>query len=175
MSRWVSAYSGAEPIRQATLDQFNKAFQSCGFQPHFFYPCYGMAEATLMISGGRVKDKPPYLTVAAEQLEQGQVVEVKADSQAVVRQIVGCGRSWLDMKIVVADPETHTQCLTGRVGEIWVSGSSVTQGYWNQPEKTAETFDAYLITGEGPFLRTGDLGFLQADPYREIRLNIHVW
>ena len=77
------------------------------------------------------------------------------------RQIVGCGRTWLDDKIAIVDPETCEQCPGNRVGEIWVSGASVAQGYWHRQTETERTFNAYIKeTGEGPFLRTGDLGFL---------------
>ncbi|WP_017317666.1 condensation domain-containing protein [Mastigocladopsis repens] len=171
LSSWCSAYSGAEPIRRETLEQFAAFFKPCGFQSRFFYPCYGMAEATLMISGGRVKDEPIYCTVQADALEQNRVVEASENTKNV-RHLVGCGRSWLDTKIVIADPESLTLCPSNRVGEIWVSGQSVAQGYWNRKEETEQTFQGYLRDGSdgevvpmtgrssGPFLRTGDLGFL---------------
>ncbi|WP_298917494.1 non-ribosomal peptide synthetase [uncultured Nostoc sp.] len=160
LSSWHTAYSGAEPIRRETLEQFATFFEPCGFQPSFFYPCYGMAEATLMVSGGGVKDEPVYRAIETDALEQNQIVKVSENSQNI-RHLVGCGHSWLDSKIVIVDPESLTLCPPNRVGEIWVSGASVAQGYWQKPEETAQTFHAYLKdTGEGPFLRTGDLGFL---------------
>ncbi len=159
LSSWCSAYSGAEPIHRETLEQFAALFKPCGFQSSFFYPCYGMAEATLMISGGRVKDEPIYCTVQADALEQNQVVEASENTHNF-RHLVGCGHCWLDTKIVIADPQS-LMCPSNQVGEIWVSGTSVAQGYWNRQEETEQTFHAYLAdTGEGPFLRTGDLGFL---------------
>ena len=159
LSSWCSAYSGAEPVRKDTLERFTEYFFSCGFRSHFFYPCYGMAETTLMVSGGSIKAEPVYCTVEAEALEQGQIIEA-TESSKNLKHLVGCGHSWLDTKVVIADPEYLTQCTPNQVGEIWVSGSSVTQGYWNRPEQTEATFKAYLAdTGEGPFLRTGDLGF----------------
>jgi len=161
LSSWCSAYSGAEPIRRETLELFAAFFKPCGFQSSFFYPCYGMAETTLMVSGGSVKDEPIYCTVQAHALEQNLIVEASENTQNV-RHLVGCGRSWLDTKIVIADPELLTLCSSNQVGEIWVSGLSVTQGYWRQPEQTEQTFLAQLRdTGDGPFLRTGDLGFLR--------------
>ncbi|NMG08551.1 non-ribosomal peptide synthetase [Brasilonema sp. UFV-L1] len=160
LSSWCSAYSGAEPVRRETLERFAAFFKPCGFQPNFFYPCYGMAEATLMVSGGSVKDEPIYCKVQADALEQNRVVEASENTQNV-KQLVGCGRSWLDTKIVIADPESLSVCPSNKVGEIWVSGASVAQGYWNRKEETEQTFCAYLTdTGVGPFLRTGDLGFL---------------
>lgn len=161
LSSWRSAYNGAEPVRRATLDLFAATFEPCGFRASFFYPCYGMAEATLIVSGGLVKDEPTYCAVQADALEQNRVVEASENTQSV-RHLVGCGRSWLDIKIIIVNPESLTQCDSNQVGEIWVSGSSVAQGYWNRPEETQRTFNAYLAdTGEGPYLRTGDLGFLQ--------------
>ena len=163
LSSWCSAYSGAEPIRRETLERFAAAFKSCGFQASSFYPCYGMAETTLMVSGGDVKDQPVYCTLNADALLQNRVVKASSDTQNV-RHLVGCGHSWLDTKIVIADPELLTQCTPDQVGEIWVSSSSVAQGYWNRPEQTEQIFRAQLRdTNSGPFLRTGDLGFKQGD------------
>jgi acyl transferase domain-containing protein/acyl-CoA synthetase (AMP-forming)/AMP-acid ligase II len=160
LSRWCSAYSGAEPVRKESLERFADTFRPYGFSPNFFYPCYGMAESTLMISGGTVKDEPIYCAVEADALEKNRVVKTSFDKQNT-RHLVGCGSSWLDTKIVIADPESLTQCPSDQIGEIWVSGSSIAQGYWNRPEQTQQTFQAYLAdTKEGPFLRTGDLGFL---------------
>jgi acyl-CoA synthetase (AMP-forming)/AMP-acid ligase II len=143
------------------MEQFAAKFAPCGFRDKFFYPCYGLAENTLMVSGGAIKDEPIYCTVKADDLEQNLVVEASENNQRV-RDLVGCGRSILETKIVIVDPELLTRCLPNRVGEIWVSSPSVAQGYWNQPKQTEETFKAYLAdTKEGPFLRTGDLGFLR--------------
>ncbi|MFO5439230.1 MAG: fatty acyl-AMP ligase, partial [Dolichospermum sp.] len=161
LSSWVSAYSGAEPIRRRTLENFITKFQSSGFQSQYFYPCYGMAEATLMITGGNIEDEPVYLNVQSELLENKIVLKADVEKDNY-QQMVGCGHTWLDTEIRIVDPETCTQCADNQVGEIWVSGSSVAQGYWHQPEKTTETFQAKLVdVGERNFLRTGDLGFIQ--------------
>ncbi|MFN5954122.1 MAG: fatty acyl-AMP ligase [Dolichospermum sp.] len=161
LSSWVSAYSGAEPIRRRTLENFITKFQSSGFQSQYFYPCYGMAEATLMITGGNIEDEPVYLNVQSELLENKIVLKADVEKDNY-QQMVGCGHTWLDTEIRIVDPETCTQCADNQVGEIWVSGSSVAQGYWHQPEKTIETFQAKLVDmGERNFLRTGDLGFIQ--------------
>jgi acyl-CoA synthetase (AMP-forming)/AMP-acid ligase II len=161
LSSWCSAYSGAEPVRRETLECFTAKFSPCGFRASFFYPCYGLAEATLMVSGGLVKDEPIYCIVQADVLEQNRFVEVSETNQKI-KHLVGCGRSWLDTKIVIADPESRTLSPPGKVGEIWVSGSTVAQGYWQKPLETEQSFQAYLTdTGDGPFLRTGDLGFIK--------------
>jgi len=161
LSGWKVAYNGAEPVRGDTLKRFAEAFSSCGFQPSFSYPCYGLAEATLIVSGGLVKADPVLCTTRVAALEHNGVAET-SDGQPNVRTLVGSGRAMPDTKIVVAHPESMLACAPDEVGEIWVSGPAVAQGYWNRPEETARTFNAHLAdTGEGPFLRTGDLGFLR--------------
>ncbi len=161
LSSWKVAYNGAEPVRVDTLKRFATAFSSCGFRPSFFYPCYGLAEATLIVSGGLMKDEPVLCTTRVAALEHNGIAEA-SDAAPNVRTLVGCGSAMPDTKIVVAHPESMTACAPDEVGEIWVSSPSVTQGYWNRPEETKGIFNAYLAdTGEGPFLRTGDLGFLR--------------
>lgn len=163
LSSWYTAYSGSEPVRNETLNLFVEKFRACGFKENFFYPCYGMAEATLFISGGFKQSPPTVKCLQAETLKENIIVDVThptPSSQEASKVLVGCGHSWLDYKIVIADPESFELCVDGRVGEIWVSSASVTKGYWNRPQQTQETFEAYLKDGLGPFLRTGDLGFL---------------
>ena len=163
LSSWEVAFTGAEPVRSQSLKQFAETFKSCGFRPNAFYPCYGMAETTLFITGGLKTASPTIQQLSGTALEQNQVVESNSsDKDSQIREIVSCGQTWLDMNVVIADPETLTRCSSDRVGEIWVSGSSVAGGYWNRPVETEQTFNAYLTdTGEGPFLRTGDLGFIK--------------
>jgi acyl-CoA synthetase (AMP-forming)/AMP-acid ligase II len=161
LSKWSSAYNGAEPIRRNTLEKFIATYQQYGFRPHFCYPCYGMAEATLMITGGNVGDKPVYCMVEAEALEQNQIVTTAKKTENV-RQLVGCGFPRLNTQVVIVNPESLTECNEEQVGEIWIAGDSVAQGYWQNSEQTKQTFHAYLKnTGKGPFLRTGDLGFFK--------------
>ncbi len=161
LSSWEVAYTGAEPVRVDTLKRFAAAFSSCGFRPSAFYPCYGLAEATLIVSGGPLTAEPILCTTRVAALERNGIVEA-SDVQENVRTLVGCGRAMPDTRIVIAHPESMTACAPDEVGEIWVSGPSVTRGYWNRPEDTERLFNAHLTdTGEGPFLRTGDLGFLR--------------
>lgn len=163
LSCWEVAFNGAEPVRAETLEQFARYFAACGFRRETFYPCYGMAEATLFISGGKKSQPPVIQTVDEKALQDNRVILVKAESENS-RALVGAGQEWLDQKIVIVNSQSLTECPADEVGEIWVSGASVTQGYWNRPEQTQEIFHAYLAdTKEGPFLRTGDLGFVRED------------
>lgn len=164
LGSWITAYNGAEPIRLEVLKRFAEFFKPCNFKFEFFYPCYGMAETTLMVSGGLVQDCPLCVTLQNDDLKQNRVVITPANStnSTNTSHFVGCGRAWLDTQIAIVDPETLEQVSSDRIGEIWVKSPSVARGYWNQPEKTKETFQAYLQnTQEGPFLRTGDLGFFK--------------
>nr|AXN93578.1 PuwC [Cylindrospermum moravicum CCALA 993]AXN93587.1 PuwC [Cylindrospermum alatosporum CCALA 994] len=161
LSSWDLAFNGAEPVNPATLDRFTAKFAAYGFRREAFYPGYGMAETTLLISGGLRKAAPVVLSVAGSNLEENRVL-VTTDEQEGSKKIVGCGQTLLEQKIAIADPETLTHCSPEQVGEIWVSGANVAGGYWNRPEETEQTFHSYFAdTGEGPFLRTGDLGFLR--------------
>jgi len=161
LSSWDMAFTGAEPVRPETLERFAATFAPSGFRREAFYPCYGLAEATLIASGGLKAAPPIVFTVQSAALERNRVVAATGED-AGARMLVGCGQSLRDQKIVIVHPETLTGCPSDEVGEIWIAGPSIAQGYWNQPEDTERTFHAYLAdTGEGPFLRTGDLGFLK--------------
>ncbi len=160
LSSWEVAFTGAEPVRQKTLERFATVFAPCGFRREAFYPGYGLAEATLFVSGGAKSAPPVTLSVEGAELERDRVLMASAGEKGT-RTVVSCGKALGDQKIVVADPESLTKCAPDRVGEIWVSGPSVAKGYWGRPEETEQAFGARLSdTGEGPFLRTGDLGFL---------------
>jgi len=160
LSSWQVALSGAEPVRAETLRAFAEAFAPCGFRPEAFYPCYGLAEATLMVSGGSAGRAPVVRGFRAESLAAGKAVPGEPRAEGV-RPLVGCGGQLPDQQIVIVDPTTGRACPEGEVGEIWVSGPSVAQGYWRKPKLTEATFRARRAdTGDGPFLRTGDLGFL---------------
>ena len=162
LSSWLVAFNGAEPVRAETIDRFSEKFARCGFRREAFYPCYGMAEATLLVSGGYVPSLPVIRHFDAAALENNRVEQVHAGIGS--RALVGCGQSMPDQRIVIVNPETQAVCAGDEIGEIWVSGPSVAQGYLNQPEESARVFGAHLSdTGEGPFLRTGDLGFLIDD------------
>jgi amino acid adenylation domain-containing protein len=138
LSEWRVAFNGAEPVRAQTLDRFAAAFGPSGFRREAFHPCYGLAEATLMVTGG---------------------VPWPAGTGG---RLVSCGRPAEDQRIVIADTATARRCAPGELGEIWVAGPSVARAYWSRPELSREVFEGRLAgTGEGPFLRTGDQGFLR--------------
>ena len=159
LSSWIVAFSSAEPVRKQTLDLFAETFAPCGFSKEAFYPAYGLAEATVKVSGKRLGGPPTFQTVEAGELDRHRVVAAR-EGDPGTRTLVGCGRGELDTRIVVVQPDTRQACAPGEVGEIWVSSSNVALGYWNRPRETEATFGARLASGEGPFLRTGDLGFL---------------
>jgi 8-amino-7-oxononanoate synthase len=160
LSSWTVAFNGAEPVRDETLERFAQYFAPCGFRAESFYPCYGLAEATLIASGGRARQVPTTQVFDARRLEHGRALHATSHSPHA-RRLVSCGTSLPDQVIAIVDPERRTRCDDREVGEIWLSGPSVAKGYWRRLEETEHTFQARIAdTGEGPFLRTGDLGFL---------------
>ncbi|MBZ4411223.1 amino acid adenylation domain-containing protein [Myxococcus sp. XM-1-1-1] len=162
LSCWTMAYNGAEPIRRATLDAFAETFAPQGFSPRSFYPCYGLAEVTLMVTGGLVEAPPVYCDVDTERLERHEVAPASEGDKAT--SLVGSGRVHPGTTVVIVDPESRTRRGADEIGEVWVSGGSVAMGYWRNAAKTEESFHAHLAdTGEGPFLRTGDLGFFRGE------------
>jgi acyl-CoA synthetase (AMP-forming)/AMP-acid ligase II/alkylation response protein AidB-like acyl-CoA dehydrogenase/acyl carrier protein len=155
------AYNGSEPVRATTLRAFTDAFAGCGMRESALFPCYGMAETTLFVTGGPRGRGPLVRTVSKSLLEGNQIRDAEpGDPDA--REIVSSGRVGTGSKVLVVDPETCLPVSSHRVGEVWVSGTSVAHGYWNRPLETEATFGARLAkTGEGPFLRTGDLAFMR--------------
>ncbi len=161
LSSWRAAGNAAEPINPKVMERFFETFEPCGFRWNTFAPAYGLAEDTLLVSTTPIEEPPVLCVLDAAALEKNRVVPVTKPQEEGVRTLPGCGRLVCDTQVVIADPEKLTKCAPDEVGEIWVKDPSVAQGYWQRPEETKETFQAYLTTGEGPFLRTGDLGFLK--------------
>ncbi len=161
LSCWRVAFNGAEPVRASTLERFADTFKVCGFRREAFYPCYGLAEATLMVSGG-VAGVPPVLRrVRQAALERHAGLE-EAEAQDKGRTLVASGTVQGDQQILIVHPDLLTRCAEGEIGEIWVSGPSIAQGYWRRDEDTSQTFHARLRDGGSEtFLRTGDLGFMR--------------
>ncbi|MGF1540763.1 MAG: fatty acyl-AMP ligase [Pleurocapsa sp.] len=161
LSCWQVAFSGAEPVRAETLENFAQLYAPYGFNSQAFYPCYGMAEATLFITGGEAQKTPQTIYVDGHALTEDRIVTVDKQ-QDNAKSFVSCGRTWLGDKIKIVDPESRTECPSDRVGEIWVAGDGLGKGYWNKTEQTEHTFQARLQdTQKGTFLRTGDLGFIK--------------
>jgi acyl-CoA synthetase (AMP-forming)/AMP-acid ligase II len=159
LSSWRVALNGAEPVRQDTLTRFSKLFAHCGFRETAFYPGYGLAEATLEVSGGRDSALFGRCSLNIQLLEEGRIVDADDEKS---RLFVACGTSAPATTIAIVDPETRIACLADTVGEIWVSSPSVAQGYWNRPEETAYTFHGNIVGGgDEHYLRTGDLGFIK--------------
>jgi acyl-CoA synthetase (AMP-forming)/AMP-acid ligase II len=160
LSGWEVALNGAEPVRAETLLEFTEYFGPSGFRATTFCPGYGLAEATLKVTASRNGAAPIYCAVDAAALECNRV-EDALERRVRSRVLVGCGRP-TDIKVSIVDPETSRLCQPDAVGEIWVSGPGVARGYWRRPEDTERIFGARLVdTSDGPFLRTGDLGFMR--------------
>ncbi len=154
LSSWRVAFNGSEPIRAETLQRFEKAFRDSGFRRHAFYPVYGLAEATSKVSSSEA-GKGPVIAVGNHDNAD------EDDLKALKNELVSSGSVFPPHTLVVADPETGIPRREGEEGELWISGPSVARGYWNRPAETASVFGAHLANGEGPFLRTGDLGFVR--------------
>ena len=149
-------FNGAEPIKPQTLKRFSEKFSACGFKARVFFPCYGMAETTLIVTGKTIGDDVtdfvslpnPSKTHMERQPDMG---------------FMSCGRSWLDDEVAIVNTKTRERCIDGDVGEIWVKGKSVALGYWNNEKETSAVFDAQIANTESKgYFRTGDLGFMRA-------------
>ena len=160
LSCWKLAVNGAEPVRAETIRRFTETFAPYGFSPEAFTPCYGMAEATLLISGGSRGSTPHFEPISRKALASGRAVPVCAGGEDSY-EIVSCGRQLKDERVVIVHPDTRCMCKEGCVGEIWVHGDNVADGYWQNEDATIDVFRARLAgTQEGSFLRTGDLGLI---------------
>ncbi|MCT7967818.1 AMP-binding protein [Laspinema sp. D1] len=157
LSCWQAAGNAAEPIDPEVLERFWQTFAACGFRLDAFAPGYGLAEATLAVTTSRKNEAPVFGTVCVYALTKNQIVEVNDGSK-----LVSSGRLLPNTQVEIVHPEKLTRCAADEVGEIWVASPGVAKGYWNRPDATEQTFQAYLADSEeGPFLRTGDLGFIQ--------------
>ncbi len=155
LSCWTLAFNGSEPVRAATLAQFSDAFAECGFRQKAFFPCYGLAESTLFVTGHKSTDGTPVKYVGGNQ----------PGKQQYAQNQVSCGHAWDDHAICVVNPETRMLCVDGEEGEVWITGPSVAQGYWNRPKDSEDVFRASLFDSnvKRDFLRTGDLGIIEQD------------
>lgn len=148
-------YNGAEPIRAQTLRTFATALAGTGFAATKLLTCYGLAEATLAVTASVLGESP-----TIQQSSVGIKTELRQPNDTDRRERVSCGRTLVDAQLTIRHPDTHALCPDGVVGEIWVSGASISPGYWQKPALTAETFP---VVGETRFLRTGDLGYVSSE------------
>ncbi|MGB0521655.1 MAG: SDR family NAD(P)-dependent oxidoreductase [Flammeovirgaceae bacterium] len=164
LSAWKMALTGAETVRASTIAKFIEKFEPVGFQAETFSPAYGMAETTLVVSGGKRQQTPLLKTWSENAFRAGKLVLPKEDETTVTH--VGNGVLNPSFICKIVHPDTRKLCAENEIGEIWLNGPSVTQGYWNQAEKTEEAFNAFILDEEdqvlaGPFLRTGDMGYMR--------------
>ncbi|WP_312520079.1 AMP-binding protein [Massilia sp.] len=160
LARLQVAYNGAEPVRAATLRRLREAFAACGLRADALFPCYGLAENTLLAAGGPRGRIPNIVAVSQARLEAGQVREAgTGDPDA--RELVSCGPAAPGVRLLAVDPDSRRAAGPGRVGEIWIAGPAVARGYRGEHPDNAEVFGARLADGSGPWLRSGDLGFLR--------------
>lgn len=162
LNSWSLAYNGAEPVREETLRRFADKFAACSFRPTAFYPAYGLAEATLKVSGGNRGDGAITCTVKTDALEKNLVVEASTHDEHA-RTLVSSGQATFETEVLIVNPETLVPCEPNEVGEIWASGPGIAAGYWNRPDETERTFQARLSgsSSGSTYLRTGDLGFIR--------------
>ncbi len=167
LSSWEVAFTGAEPIRSSTIKSFANRFESSGFNYQTFYPCYGLAESTLYVTGSKKCDGPTVSTrhKASETSQRlmrqtDQAANKKSTTRSKI--LIGCGYAAGDSDIVIVNPSNHRVCKEAQVGEVWIRGPSVAQGYWNNKYKMEEIFGATLQDEPGrEYLRSGDLGYIE--------------
>ncbi len=161
LSNWRLAFTGAEPVRAETMNEFAKVFEVSGFKKSAINPCYGLAEGTLMVSASRNDKGMVINSFLKEELKNNRAVIGKDDNNEDLIKLVSSGRKTHKGEVRIVNPETHEVCKDGDIGEIWSQTESNASGYWKKSELSDEIFNAHTAdTKEGPFLRTGDLGFL---------------
>ncbi len=158
LSSWEVAFNGAEPVREDTMLKFYDTFKEYGFRKEAFHPCHGLAEGTLIVTGKNYLELHLSIDIDADKLGRN-LVEISTGDNS--KTLVSSGKVFKDVKVKIVDPEKLTECGDSEIGEVWTASKSVAGGYWKQEEQTTKTFGAVLSDGEGPFLRTGDLGFLR--------------
>lgn len=160
LSSLRACLTGAEAVRHRTLRRFREVFAPCGLRPDAIQPGYGLAEFTLTVTGFDVGQVPKTVHLDAEACERGRVVQVEREAEGLARSFVSCGWTHIDTDIRIVDPETRRECAPDEIGEIWARGANMARGYWHNPQASRAVMGARLHDGSGPFLRTGDLGFV---------------
>jgi len=162
LSHWRVAFNGSEPVRNSTLERFANKFSSCGFKKEAFYPCYGMAEATLFISGGLTSTSPKIVKLDTVELSYNRAVVSQSSHSS--KDFVSCGKPGHGHNLLIVDPKTKIPCSDDQIGEIWLSGASIAKGYLNMNDVSVEIFHAVAKNdSNNRYLRTGDLGFIYQD------------
>lgn len=163
LSSWRVAFNGAERVRPKTLARFTDCFSGVGFDERAFLPCYGLAECTLVT----VATQPWTLPIARHKdssaLSTGYAQDATAEHGSI--ELTCCGPAMEGSEALVVDPDTHRVLSHGEVGEVWLRGPHIAVGYWNDRVKTEAVFGAHLESGEGPYLRTGDLAFSEPEGF----------
>lgn len=157
LSAWEVAYNGAEVVRESTMNRFKTLFAPYGFKAKSLHPCYGLAEATLMVASSEKSENHREMIVDSKMLSIGIAKKVNESNTSL--SLVSSGRIQEGQRVFIIDPNTRQICVTGGVGEIWVHGPSICKGYWNKPSETEFTFSAHIPGQSETFLRTGDMGF----------------
>jgi acyl-CoA synthetase (AMP-forming)/AMP-acid ligase II len=161
LTSWAVAYNGSEPVRHGTLDAFLRAFAGCGFREEAFRPAFGLAESTLLVASSPRGTRPERIDLDAAAMARGEVRPV-APAVRGSTTLVASGVLDGESRISIVDPGSLRSVPADRIGEIWIAGRSVALGYWRRPLETAATFHARLPgCCAGPFLRSGDLGFVR--------------
>lgn len=161
LTSWRVAYNGSEPVRHGTLDGFVRGFAGCGFGEQAFRPAYGLAESTLLVASSRAGTRPARIDLDAAAMARGDVRPAAAGAPGSAT-FVASGVLDGESRIAIVEPASRRPAPADRIGEIWIAGPSVALGYWRRPAETAATFHAHLAGDRaGPFLRTGDLGFIR--------------
>ncbi len=159
LSNWKVAFSGAEAVKYDTFNKFSKRFSVCGFDKSAFYPCYGLAEVTVALTGRDLSNGDENTNIVS--IKDGLLQSDQSNNVAFFDNYISCGYAIENHNVVIVCPDSLRMLSKNSVGEIWCKGLSVAQGYWGNEEATKETFNAYTADGGGPFLRTGDLGFMR--------------
>lgn len=160
LSHWKVAFNGAEPVSAAVMERFSEKFAPYGFNPEAFYPCYGMAETTLIVTGGSDEEAPIVRPFDKYELVEHRVLRVDENHENA-RRLVGCGKILEEEEVLIVHPENHTPLPDDKIGEIWINSPSCGQGYWQREQETQETFRARLKPDNGKYyVRSGDLGFM---------------
>lgn len=159
LSCWKVAFNGAEPVREDVLREFSRKFEPYGFKHSSHYPCYGMAETALIVTGGKQNEEPVIRTFDKHMLANYQVKAMPEDSATATR-MVGSGQVIPTEQVIIVDPEKRVQMKDNEIGEIWINSPSSGVGYFNKPTESAEVFQGKLATDDGlRYVRSGDLGF----------------